>query len=258
MDSYRIVVTQRLAKDEAMRLTLLAALPAWLFLASPASAEDIAIRGAFHHVVLSNLSRMTGTMNAIGLKDGHPTGLHLHVRALLEPGDHQPENAHVFLDAKHGHVSLFPRGDNEIVLPTEPALQAENPNVVAALSKGQEIRFQATVSMDPPPTTRFTGNDARGWLSRLDRQISRKAGLVMSAFLPDAKTVTLTLPPQSELSVTEAGKTFSLVQNNGDKPYDFSFQPRVYPAEAAFVSTKPIAGMTMIFPVPFTPWKRTD
>ncbi|MFW7268901.1 hypothetical protein ACMAUO_13155 [Gluconacetobacter sp. Hr-1-5] len=233
------------------------ALLAWLFVASPALAEDIAIRGAFHRVVVSNLSRMEGTANAIDLKDGQPTGLHLHVRALLEPGDLQPEDAHIFLDAKQGHVSLFPKGGNEIVFPADRALQMENPNVVAALSKGQEIRFQATVSMDSPPATRFTGSDARGWMSKLDHQISRKAGF-MSAFLPDTTTVTLTLPARSELSVTEAGKAFSLVQNNSDKSYDFSFQPRVYPAEAVFMSTKPISGITMIFPVQLNRWKRTD
>lgn len=241
-----------------MRLGFWAVFPAWLLTASPVSAEDVTIRGAFHHVVVSNLNRMAGTTDAIGLTDGRPNGLHLHVRAVLEPGDHQPEDAHIFLDAKRGHVSLFPQGSNEIVFPTDPSLKAENPDVVAALSKGQEIILQATVSIDRPSTTRFTGSDARDWLSKLDHQISRKAGFVMSAFLPDTKTVIITLPAQSELSVTEAGKTFSLVQNNADTPYNFSFQPRTYPAEAEFVSTKPIAGIAMIFPVELNRWKRTD
>ncbi|MBB2205209.1 hypothetical protein [Gluconacetobacter takamatsuzukensis] len=239
-----------------MRLGFLAALPACLFAAAPAGAEDIAVRGAFHPVVVSTLGRMQATADAIRLKDGRPNGLHLHVRALLEPGDRPPEDARLFFDARQGHLSLFPDGGNEIVFPADTALQAENPNVVASLSSDQEISFQATVSIDQPPATRFTGRDARGWMKTLDRQIGRKAGFVLSAFLPETRTVTITLPPRSEFSVTESGRTSSLVRNRGDKPYDFTFQPRAYPAEAVFESTRPIAGMTMVFPVRFDSWKR--
>lgn len=199
---------------------------------------------------------MEDTADAIDLRDGRPSGLHLHVRAVLKPGDHQPEDAHVFLDAKPGHVSLFPKGGDEIVFPADRALQVENPNVVAALSKGQEIRFQATVSMDQPPKTRFTDGDATGWLSTLDRQIGRKAGSILSAFLPDTRSIIFTLPGQSELSVTSRGKTFSLVRNNADRPYDFTFQPHAYPADSVFESTKPISGVAMIFPVRLDRWKR--
>ncbi|GAA4490462.1 hypothetical protein [Gluconacetobacter tumulicola] len=62
-------------------------------------------------------------------------------------------------------AALFPKTGNELVLPLDEALAAENPNVLAALSPQQEIRFQATASVDRFPATRFTGRDARAWLS---------------------------------------------------------------------------------------------
>ncbi|WP_345150094.1 hypothetical protein [Gluconacetobacter asukensis] len=197
-------------------------------------------------------------MDAIALKDGQPSGLHLHVAARLEPGDRPPEDAHLFLDTKRGPVSLFPEAGNELVPPLDEALAAENPNVVAALSPNQEIRFQATASVDRFPANRFTGQDARTWLSTLDRQISHKTGFLLSAFVPATKSLTVTLPPRSEFSVTENKKIFSLVRNQADRPYAFTFQPRLYPAEAVFSSTRPISGIAMVFPVPFSPWKRTE
>ncbi|MBB2177701.1 hypothetical protein [Gluconacetobacter tumulicola] len=58
--------------------------------------------------------------------------------------------------------------------------------------------------------------------------------------------------------MTENEKIFSLVQNQADRPYAFTFQPRLYPAEAVFSSTKPISGIAMAFPVPLNPWKRAE
>ncbi|GBQ29694.1 hypothetical protein AA12717_3341 [Gluconacetobacter sacchari DSM 12717] len=241
-----------------MRLGLLAVVAACLLAAPPAGAEDITIRGAAPRVTVSTLRRMAATADAIRLRDGRPTGLQLHVHAMLEPGDRPPEDANIVLAAKRGPISLFPAGGDEIVLPTDPVLRAENPDVVATLARGQDIGFRATVGLDHPPASRFTAGDAVGWMATLDRQIHRQAGFLMSAFLPDTKTVILTLPAGSELSVTEDGRTFSLVRNRSPAPYDFALQPRTYPAAAVFASTKPISGITMIFPIPLNRWKRTD
>ncbi|GAA4490465.1 hypothetical protein GCM10023158_02610 [Gluconacetobacter tumulicola] len=88
-----------------MRFRFGPTLPAWLFMLSPAWAEDISVRGTVHPVVVSNLRRMQDTMDAIALRDGQPSGLHLHVAARLEPGDRPPEDTRLFLDTKRGPVS---------------------------------------------------------------------------------------------------------------------------------------------------------
>ncbi|CAI9120669.1 hypothetical protein [Brytella acorum] len=236
----------------------LAALAAIATFAPPSCAENISVTGTYHFVTVSNFARMQSSMDSIDLKNGAPSGLHLHVRAVLEPGDRMPEAAHIFLRAKRGHVSLFPDGGNDFVLPEDRSLLDENPDVVAGLTPGQTIRLYASASLDTLPGIRFTDRQARDWMAMLDERIDHRIGFVFSAFTPDTQTVIVTLPPQAELTLVENGKRSSLVQNHGDRPYDFSFRPKSFSPDAVFESSMAITHVTMPFPFALNRWKRDE
>ncbi|GAJ30251.1 hypothetical protein [Acidomonas methanolica] len=232
---------------------------------TPAMADEIDVHAAYRPVVVSNLRRMAAACTAIGQVDGKPSGLTLHVFALLEPGDRRPQDAHVYLAATSGKMPLLRgadaqgnglQGDGaEIMVPSSPALLAENPDVVAALTPDETLTFKAVASLDQPPGAGFTDRQARGWLHLLDARMAAWAGVIFALFVPDAQVVTVTVAPRSELDVMEGGAARPLVINHGDAPWRYSFRPADFSDDAVFSATRAIMAVDLPLPVTFRSWK---
>lgn len=231
-----------------------------MLMLTPAMADEIDVHAAYRPVVVSNLRRMAAACAAIGQADGKPSGLTLHVFALLEPGDRRPQDAHVYLAATSGKVPLLRgggvQGDGaEIMVPSSPALLAENPDVVAALTPDETLTFKAVASLDQPPGAGFTDRQARGWLRLLDARMAAWAGVIFALFVPDAQVVTVTVAPRSELDVMEDGAARPLVINHGDAPWRYSFRAADFSEDAVFTATRAIMAVDLPLPVTFRSWK---
>ncbi|WP_025885614.1 hypothetical protein [Asaia prunellae] len=177
-------------------------------------------------------------------------GLTLHLQATLQPGDRPGYASGLMLRNGEEIIHLIPNPGSEIIFPRQASLWAADPMLYARLRKGETLSvsfFFTVMSSDP---MRFTGSEARHWLTLLDRCVRDEGGFLIALLLPDTHRLTVEIAPGSRFDVIEAGVTHLLVDNRGEVPYRFVFRPQDYPRDAVFRAGKPFARLIMYLPFP--------
>ncbi|WP_029605504.1 hypothetical protein [Kozakia baliensis] len=234
-------------------------LSASLALTAPAFAvptEGVDVRAHYTETAVSNLHRMLSVYDAIEKDHGQPTGMKLTVFGTIEPGSEPAGDAHLYLAARSGHIAITRPGDSRFIVPTEPGLIAENPNVMAALAHDEVIDFTGQVALPVTPQNRLPVADLKEWAHKLDDRISDKAGFIAASFIRDTRRAIVDVPPGATLSLDDAGRMTPLVINRGNAAYRYTLDLKHVSKTATLVSDMPIEAMALVLPVQLGEWKR--
>ncbi|MFC0502751.1 hypothetical protein [Asaia krungthepensis] len=175
-------------------------------------------------------------------------GLSLHMEARLEPGNRPGIASGLMMKRGSETVHLIPGPGDEIVLPHDKISWNEDPLLYARLKPEESLEVGFFFTIVPEDPSRFTGEQARRWLSRLDACIEDEGGFLIALLLPDTHRLGLDIAPRSRLEVQENGVTRLLVDNQGLVPYHYVLRPQDFSRQAQFVASKPFTRLMMNLP----------
>ncbi|MFC0570849.1 DUF2987 domain-containing protein [Gluconobacter japonicus] len=165
-------------------------------------------------------------------------GISLHFTGDLLPDHELPSKARLVIHSRQGDIPLFFGADREMYLPRTAQLAAENPPILQTESIGHNVRTELSLRVEVPQGDRFTGVQARHWLTQINACIRDLTGMILSWFMPDAHRLKIDLAPGERFEAVISGHVTMLANNEGKEPMTVLLRPQDYSEDTIFRSSK--------------------
>ncbi|KXV33411.1 hypothetical protein AD940_12305 [Gluconobacter thailandicus] len=186
-------------------------------------------------------------------------GISLHFAGELLPDHELPSKARLVIHSQQGDIPLFFGTDRDMHFPRTAPLIAENPSILQTELIGHNVRTELSLRVEVPQGDRFTGVQARHWLTQINACIRDLTGVILSWFMPDAHRLKIDLAPGARFEAVTDGHATMLARNEGKDPMTVMLRPQDYSEETIFRSTKPFVQVRVKIPgdayLTFTPDK---